>query len=352
MTNMLHGRSSLDEIETRAAQWILKRDRGELSPEDRAALETWLAADAEHRAAYLRLSEAWDVSAGLKAWRPVDGSIDLTVLAPSQSSSRQPTREGRKAATWRVAWFTAAASVVLAVVFGWRLMDVGATQIYVTDVGGYQRVLLEDGSILQLNTDTEVRVRFHEDRRELTLARGEAYFKVAHDPSRPFEVAANGTVVRAVGTAFSIRLRDTQKIEVVVTEGKVALQHDLPNAIEKAFSSAKVEVAQPSFLVAGETAEATTQDINVARVEKHELDRRLAWQAGELRFQQASLETVIAEFNRYSRQRVEIADPQLAQREIGGAFKSTDVDSFLAAMQSALDVRIERDDDVVRLYAN
>lgn len=356
---MVQSPSTTEEIETRAAGWILRRDRGELSLDDRAALETWLAADARHRAAYLRLSEAWEISAGLKAWRPVDGRIDPHVLAPSQRSSipqeSAPHTDNSLSSSRRrlAAWATVAASVLVVIVLGARmLVEITPTQVYATTVGGYQRVLLEDGSIVQLNTDTKVSVRFSPGRRELELARGEAYFNVAHDAERPFEVVANGTVVRAVGTAFSVRVRDSKRIDVIVSEGRVAVHQELRSAIQKAISPTDIEVSPPSILSAGEAAEATTGRLDVARVEQRDLERRLAWQTGELRFQKEPLATVVAEFNRYNRQRVEIADPQLAQREIGGAFKATDLDSFLAAMRSALGIRVEHTEDVVRLYAD
>jgi transmembrane sensor len=350
-----------DDIETCAAGWILKRDRGELSAEERAALESWLAADSRHRAAYLRLNEAWQFSAGLRIWRANAGRLDTDVLAVPSARSR--SRRHRPLA------FAAAATVLVVMIGLTWLWIVERGTTYATQIGGFQRVVLDDGSVLQLNTDTRAQVRYRGNRREVHLLRGEAFFEVAHDRKRPFDVVASGTRVRAVGTAFAVRLREAQKVDVVVTEGRVALRGDgLPRRGDSLHPQStppgeSTEIQQEDYslgdgsasspiLSAGEIAEVVPQGFHVSRIEKMELARRLAWQSGELRFEQEPLAAVAAEFNRYNRRRIEIADPALAALEVGGNFKATDLESFLVAMQRALNVRVEETEETIRLFAD
>jgi transmembrane sensor len=320
-----------DDIEARAGRWILKRDRDEITAEERAAFESWLAADSRHRAAFLRLNGAWQASVGLTAWRPSDGSVELDVLA---SAARRPTP--------RHLWTRVIAAAILMAVTGissWVAWQRASGTTYATQVGGYQRILLEDGSALQLNTDSNVRVRLMKERRVVRLVRGEVFFDIAHDASRPFDVIAGRTIVRAVGTAFAVRLRDSRDVEVTVTQGRVALRSDDDLPAFKAPVSA------------GEVADAKPAGIAVTQVAGGELTRRLAWQRGELAFKKERLAHIVAEFNRYNRRQLVIGDVSLDNLEVGGNFKATDLDSFVAAVTHSLNVRAEESQDTIRFWA-
>lgn len=319
-------RPDTDRIEEQAATWILSCDRGEGRAQDRAAFEAWLAADARHRAAYLRLDRAWRESAGLKAWKPHDGALDLEVLRQSSGvAANRVTRAPR----WMFALAGAAALAATAVL--WFVLDSTAATAYDTGTGGYQRIVLADGSIVQLNTDSRIAVRFSGRQREIRLLRGEAYFEIERESRRPFDVRAADTVVRALGTAFSVRLRAAQQVEVLVKEGRVAVSD--------------------RTLAAGETAIGGKAGLAVHRVDDAELARRLAWQSGQLVFHGEALAMVAAEFNRYNRRKIVIADRSLESLEVAGSFKATDLESFVAAMGRALEVRVEESAERVTLHA-
>lgn len=333
----------MDDIESRAAHWILQYDRGEVSPKEQTDLETWLAADSRHRSAYLRLEQAWRCSAALKVWRPRDGSLDEDVLTASKGLARP----------WhgniRTRVLAAAAALAIVVGLVWFPLTGGHSETFVTQVGGYQRVLLPDGSVLQLNTDSEARVHFTEKARQVHLVRGEAHFQIAHDARHAFDVRAAGTVVEALGTAFSVRLREQEQVEVIVTEGRVALR------TEEASAAGREHVAGAAAAVpvvsAGEAADAKPNGFVVHRMDEAERNRRLAWQTGKLAFHNQALAQVVSEFNRYNFKQIRIVDPDLAHLQVGGNFASTDLESFVAAMRSALGVRVEETDDQIRLYA-
>jgi transmembrane sensor len=329
------------EIEQRAAEWLVRHDRRAGEPDEQARFEEWLAADSRHRAAYLQLAKTWRESDALKAWRPRDGSVDPSLFrslaATSSGNTRWPLLRG-----WSLAF---AAMLVIAITV--RLSMVPHAVTYSTDVGGYQRVHLDDGSVLQLNTDTQVTVTLAEHRRQLHLIRGEAFFEVAHDPARPFDVIAGTATVHAIGTAFAVHLRSSQDVEVVVTEGRVMVDSALSNHR----ADAKTPAATPAAVAAGESAVARDSGISVQSIPQPEVTRRLAWQEGELDFKGESLIRVISEFNRYNRKRLEIVDPRLATLEVGGSFRATDLDAFIRALQSSFPVRVQESDGVIRIEA-
>jgi transmembrane sensor len=329
--------SHADDIRRQAAEWLVRRDRSDAPAAEQARFEAWLAADSRHRVAYLALERTWRESDALEAWRPRDGSLDAAVLR--SRTARAAARSPR--------WLLAiAACAALVAVLASVIANLHAAT-YTTDVGGYQRVVLKDHSTVQLNTNSEIRVELAEHLRRVRLLRGEAFFEVAHDRKRPFEVVAGNTVVHAIGTAFTVRVRDPADVEVLVTEGRVTVRSD---EAQPTRDSAH-EAAPAAAISAGEGAIARPAGIAVHRIPDPEVARRLAWQEGELEFNGESLIQVIAEFNRYNRTRLEIADPKLAVLRVGGNFRATDLDAFIRALQASFPVRAQQSDGIIRLEA-
>ncbi|WP_129781953.1 FecR family protein [Peristeroidobacter soli] len=307
------------DVDDQAARWLVCRDRMEECATTRRDFEAWLAADARHRTAYLALERAWRSADGLKSWRPGDASVDPGVLRSRTSGVRGSTIR-----------FAAAAMLLVTIgLITWHLL---ATDTYTTDVGDFRRVLLADGSVLQLNTDSKVSVRFTDARREVRLLHGEAHFTVAHDKQRPFDVIASGTVVRAVGTAFTVRIRQPDDVEVLVTEGTVSLGSQRPEPI-----------------AAMHLAHAKRAGVKVERVAQPEVSRLLAWQVGDLVFDDLRLGDAVAEFNRYNNRQLQIADPELASLRIGGNFRATDPDGFVRALRASFAIEAQHSDSLIVL---
>jgi transmembrane sensor len=300
-------------IEQEASSWLAARDARTPSPEEEASFNYWLDADIRHRVAYLRLEAAWKRSDRLRAVRPLDRDVDADLLR--QRRPRLP--------------LALAASVVLALVLagGYFVHEKLGWRHFATRIGDFSRIVLDDGSVIDLNTDSEVRVRLGSDKREIRLLRGEGRFQVAHDKARPFVVTAADTDVRAVGTAFSVRLRESAQIDVLVSEGTVAI------------ATARVPHAPP--LSAGDAAVLLPDRMSVSRVEPQLLERRFAWTSGKLQFRGETLDEAVAEFNRYNRRHLELAAPSLAQLRVGGTFLATDPESFAAALASAFGLKVE-----------
>jgi len=341
-----------NDIESEAANWLIRLER-DPSAEIRANFDTWLAADPRHHAAFIRLEKTWSRTDILKRLRPLDGAIDEQVLDKFGVSTPIFDPPKKKPKTPLLA--VAAALLVVAVgAVTWIFVSRSGWQVYETEFGGFQRVALADGSTAMLNTNSRIRARMSSGRRESVLDRGEALFTVAHDTRRPFDVTAGDTVVRAVGTAFSVRLRDQEQVDVIVTEGRVAI--DPPDDSLDSKLPQPVALPTMSTLAAGETVSIKAHRLKVRKIVDEDVTRRLAWTQGRIWFDRVTLAEAIAEFNRYNRRQLVIDDPAIAELHIGGAFAATDLDSFVAALQTfgirAVTTRGKEDEpgpDVIRL---
>jgi transmembrane sensor len=343
------------EMEAQAAAWLVRREATDFSSEEQAALDAWLLASPRHRSAFLRLEAAWRRADQLRRLRPLDGSVDENLLsgptllhipqypvrsANSAAPSATAPAEKPRAPRWRYALATAATIAVLAAgVALWAAIGRSGWQTYATEFGGLERIVLSDGSVVNLNTNSEIRVRFSETRRDIVLKRGEALFSVAHETSRPFDVLASDTTVRAVGTIFSVRLSSDRDVEVTVKEGRVEVQFDPPK-LQDVSRAADLSVAPPpSLLSAGETVRIKESKIELVKVADEDVSRKLSWTQGRLIFERQTLAEVVAEFNRYNRRQMVIADPAIAGRRVGGGFEATDIDSFIAALEHSFGIR-------------
>ena len=312
---------SAERIEEEASRWLAARDSaGGIIP-NAAEFDRWLGADIRHRVAYLRLEASWRRAERLRDLKPLDRDINPELL-----------KEKRRI------WPALAASLALAVLAAgaWFQRESG-WQRYETRVGGFSRIVLSEGSVIDLNTNSEVRVRIRERSREVELLRGEGRFQVATDAARPFVVTAAGAAVRAVGTEFSVRLRDSSQVDVLVAEGRVAID------------AMRVPPTPP--VNAGEAAVVLPDRMSVRRVEPQLLERRLAWTFGRIELRGETLGEAVAEFNRYNQRPLRVADAMLASLRVTGSFTATDPESFAAALGSAFRLRVEPASDAIVLHS-
>lgn len=333
---------SSNEIDRQASEWVVRLDK-DASQSARADFDAWYAADARHQAAYLRQSEAWTRLDRLQALRPPDGkwSDERTSTLRNWLSRRRRAPVVRR---WMVAGI-AATFLFATVGYVLRQSTVGVeeTPKYVTGIGGFERVVLTDGSIVELNTDSQLRVTLDHDRRVVQLERGEATFRVAHDASRPFLVMVDGTVVRAIGTQFNVRRRE-QSIEVMVVEGVVAV-----GSVEALGSRRSIPQPTTPLISAGKIAIAEPTGLKLQEIESEEVTRALAWQSGMLSFNGQTLAEVVEEFNRYNRRKLVVADPRVAELRIGGHFRATSIDTFASLLERKFGIQITTDVDRIVL---
>lgn len=332
--------------EQQAAAWLGILD-GRATDAQRREFDAWLRADARHATAWARLSAASRALDRLTAFRPAPGAEPDPDLPLCRSRSTAWRR--------RSAALAAAAAIVLLVGYFAivrRAADPVFQQVIATAIGEMRKVPLPDGSTLDLNTDSAVAVAFTDGERRIELQRGEAHFSVAADPARPFVVSTPRVRVRAVGTAFSVRLH-AAAVEVLVAEGKVGVQDALrPEKSllpDKAVSAAPVLAAGHRAMIATSDATLTPALAVVAPMSAAEIAQRLAWQEQRLEFAPTPLQDVVSEFNRYSTRRLVIADPALARLSIGGSFRAGDWETLVRLLESNFGVAAEEGGLEVRL---
>lgn len=323
---------AVETIESAAAGWFALHRSGEVTTQEAAAFASWQS-DPAHRAAYDAVARSWE-------------AVELARTAPEILALRAEAR--RQPAVQRRTMFTriAASLVALALVGGlglWAGEESGIarsrglqTQTYRTGVGERSTFALPDGSVVTLNTDTVLRTRADRERRLLYLDKGQAYFRVAKDRRHPFQVAAAGRVVTAVGTAFDVRV-DGRQFEVVLVEGKVKVDNVPPPAAVGAQAPAAV---QTTDMIAGDRLVASVETRAWA-VAPTDTARETSWLTGWLNFENEPLADVAAEFNRYSPRKIVLADPQLGETPVSGRFEADDVEAFTRALGKYEIARVE-----------
>ncbi len=290
-----------------AARWTARMDAGAWTASDESELQAWLAAHPMHGGALLQAQAAWI-------------STDLELVEGVRNDA-PPARVSRR---WMV---TGGGGLIAASLVGGLLWRTSSLQ-YSTGVGEIRRVPLADGSVAAINTASRIEIRVDAKQRSVKLEAGEAWFQVAKDKQRPFVVDAGRVRVRAVGTAFAVRL-ERDGAQVVVTEGVV-------EAWVEGAEGHRVRVA-----AGGRAFVSNNAAIDVAAAEPSAVDRSLAWRAGKIDLDGNRLDFAVGEFNRYNARKLIIADPALAGEEFDGIFRVDDPEGFATAVRDSLGVPVD-----------
>jgi len=300
---------SPDSVHAQAVDWLL-RIRSENCPEtERHAFNIWLEASASHRQAYETVLAQWEWMEPFKAMN---------------FPARDAALRYRGKSPRRLFIYSAAATLLLAMGLtafmpnGW----LGIPHTYVAEKGDRQTVTLADGSRIELNTESEVRVHFNHWQRSVEIIKGEAFFTVNHDAERPFEVRAGSGRIRDIGTAFEVYIKPEHVI-VAVQEGIVEVQ-----------ASGKRELTagqQLAFSNSGEFQALQAQDVAGLT----------AWRQGNLVFRNRRLDDVLAEVGRYHDTRVRLQNETLGKLRVSGTFHTAELGDTLDAIAAILPVNID-----------
>ena len=280
--------------------------------------------------AYTALCTTWDE---LTSSAPLVRAVHFGQVMNAASTPPAPRRR------WAI---IAMAAGVAAVILGgaWDLYRQKQETGFQTAIGEQAAVSLPDGSSVDLNTNSRVRVDYSQRARVILLERGEAFFKVAHDTRRPFWVRAGDSWVRAVGTAFNVYLRPTGP-EVTVSEGTVnvvsATSNDLPES--------DTVTVSPASVTAGEQVAVQGRAKMVRELNSAQLARLLAWRSSSLYFQDAPLGDVAGELMRYTTLKIDISDGSLREMPIGGTFQANPegAEALLTSLHDGFGMTIRRD---------
>jgi transmembrane sensor len=318
MSVALPDREELDAIRRTAAGWFARMLRdGEQA--DRAELERWLDQDVRHRRAYDQIVRRWQDARQLRH-DPALAELRREALAAGSP---------RHASAVRRLVPIAASLLVAALVgiAGWALID-GPSGPYRTAIGERRDIVLEDGSVITLNTESRVRVAYTAARRDVVLEQGQAQFEVAKDAARPFRVQAGKGEVVALGTRFDVRIRNRDEIVVTLIEGSIDVRLQSPDV-----------PAPPAaaHLAAGE--QISVKPGGLTEILHGKVNEVTAWRSGELAFDDQPLEDVVYEANRYTTSKIVIGDDRLKQMHVTGVFKAGRNDTLIQALVSSLQLR-------------
>lgn len=304
------GRRLSDE----AIDWLVHLGSGRATAQDRLAFHRWRQNSAAHEAAAVEAEALWHA---IGETRQADELRLQGTPLPAGAVRSHPV--GR-----RVLFAGAAAASVAAAAVALPALGPlsGLYADHATAVGDRKRVVLADGSVVVLNTATAVSVDYSAKERRVVLHDGEALFEVAKDADRPFVVVAGDAEVKAVGTAFVVRLKRVFE-NVTVSEGTVEV---------------KMSDRPPIRVVAGQQMDVSESD--GFRLRMVDTDAATAWQRGKLIFNRRPLESVVAELQRYRAGRIVILGDRLKALEVTGVFDLDDTDRILRAIEETTKARV------------
>jgi transmembrane sensor len=342
-------------VAEQAVDWFLEHDEGPLDTRESAALMAW------YKASPINVEEFLGVAAIARDLREARADSEHTVEA--LVAHARTDDDGRVQPLWPRAfaglsdlrvrrWQTAAATIAafglasLGLLLLWNLRPIpqqaspaDATALHFeTRHGEQQTHRLADDSVLHLNTDTAVTVRYSKTERRVTLASGQAGFEVAHEPKRPFHVFAGPAETIALGTRFDVRIGSDSTV-VTVVEGRVAV--GLSEILERRGMSSNQRPPVRLVELGPDQQVSVSKDQWPATPTTVDAKRTTAWLHRQIAFDHEPLERVAAEFNRYAQKPVEITTPELRKLEITGTFSIDDSEEFLAFLRSLDGVRVD-----------
>ena len=331
-----------DAIESAAAEWLVRHDRG-LTPAQQDEFLSWLTASAAHRASFERHRRLWGDFNALAQWRPEHGTVPNPDLLARH----------RRPSPWRWAAPALLAAAAVALLLVWSSANRAPNHATLAfEATTYRQETLSVGSVLDLNRGAHVVVQFTAAERRVLLVQGEAQFAVAKNPARPFVVRAGGVEVRAVGTAFNVKLAGPN-LEVLVTEGTVHVSQQTvvvtPTSMAAGAAAGSAPSAAPVVLAALTAGQRTVIPVAtviappvVVPASVPEIARLLDWQPRLLDFESTPLAEVVETFNRRNPQRLVIGDEELRALTIVASIRSDNVESFVRLLEGTMGVRAER----------
>lgn len=310
---------AMNTVDAEAASWIERRHFGPWTESEEAEFDAWLRQSIDNRVAYLRLNASWKRAKRLAA-------------LPSAKSGAGSKASRKFSGPFLMKIAAGFAVLALAGMGSSYFLSQPRDRVFATPVGGHETVTFSDGTRVELNTNTVLRVRMTTDQRAVWLERGEAYFEVKHDPVHPFVVMIGNHRVTDLGTKFTVH-REAQKMEVAVVQGKVW------------FDDPGKTAEDGTLLTPGDVAVASANGMHVTRKSLQALTAELNWRQGLLVFDKTALSDVATAFNRYNGMKLVVKDPAAASVLIGGTFKANDVEDFARLAETVLGLHVKHTED-------
>lgn len=316
----------LTGAELEASRWIARLEASDVTLEDHKRFRQWLAASEENRIAHEALSHTWDKLDQLKL-------LGLKAPDPPETRAFVLSRRGLLLGAGGAVIAGGAGVVILS-----GISQPAYAAVFETPVGGRETATLPDGSIVELNADTRVRVEFSRASRTLSLERGDALFTARTD-SRPFTILTPRGAFTASAGAFLLRMRDAA-VEVAVLEGELRLGEQT-----------RPDARAPLRAGPNQQVRLSSNETSVSVESSDRLERMLAWRNGMLIFDDEPLGDAIAEIERQTGAVFQLEDPSLAELRIGGAIRCDDLDAFIALLEQNLGITTRREGREVTLLS-
>lgn len=342
-----------DELLIEASKWIARERADDMTSLEMVELDNLLANDIDFQLAYLEISKSDNL---LEALSTQGGKDELAAMAPELlnlikeyegsivTGHEEPYRFARL-----YGWVaTLAASILILTISTVLFFQHGSTAtLYETKIGDNETIMLKDGSIITLNTDTRISVALSDSERRIFLEHGEAYFDVAKDKTRPFTVLVGNDIVRAVGTAFNIKHR-AEVTNVTVTEGIVEVKNnpDTPTSKHSLDGTGPISLNVGKSLTIDQAG--TRTNITLAPIN---LENKTSWRKGMLHFKSERLGIIVREIQYYAHKEIILASDQVSDIIVGGSFNTKNVTSFLKGLERTFPIQvIERDSVIIISY--
>lgn len=294
-------------LENQAIEWLVKLNNPAISQQEQDAFQKWLSQSPEHQLAYIKAEALWSVSA--KA---------VTANKPG----------------YFVHWRYAFASLVLVLCGSWFYLSSNKieTTDYITAIGEKKEIVLSDGSTVNLNNQTHIRVSISDSERHVDLLQGEALFQVTVNPKKPFDIDTGDGVVRVLGTRFSVNRYDESTL-VTVVEGRVALGQK-PLTKDDVFIALQVLTDSQQQSMSGAFAGKQPEIVNP--------QNELAWEENRLIYKGAELRKVIRDLERIYPIKIQLKDSALGSRKMTAVLNIASLDQVIAVIESSLSLHAER----------
>jgi len=319
----------------------------------RAAFVHWVSESPRNMEAFLAIASEAPVARKILASGHFDVAGLLRQISDTNETHPQPLRVdlqpllpgsqvmSTKRLRLRSRWIALAAAGLTITVIGSTLeFNHTRWQHFETPIGEQRVIQLNEGSVVNLDAQSQVDVKFSKSQREIRLLRGEATFKVAHDISRPFRVHTADAVVEALGTQFNVYAHRDGTTTVFVLEGKVQ--------VTQAGSGVAMPRTAPVPLAAGEEARVQSSG-TIEHRRTPDMAEAIAWQQRKLIFKRTSLDDMAAEFNRYNKSiHILVEGIEPGEFRFTGAFDADDPQSLAVLLSKEPDLLVEqRDREIV-----
>ena len=362
MSDNIRQFTDMEQIKLQAGEWLVKLDSGDITVEQAAELQAWMAQSSFHRNYLEKLAKNWDDMSILQELSELF-PLSSTRLEPKGKRARvnsatdsaneaapasiQPRGKGITPAfsAKQLAYASFASVALVLCAFLFVQMQSPQVQQYATAIGENASYTLDDGTTVTLNTNSRIKVDYSGDLRTVSLQQGEANFDVAKNPNRPFVVYAGKGMVWAVGTAFNVRY-NTDSVDVTVTEGVVKVY----SGVDENSPAIPDFNPAPPMETAGIEREALVEQGHIVTFSEiiktqgptlpEQTEKSLAWQKGALIFKGETLEQAIAEIARYTDKDLVISTPGLKNMRVGGHYKTDDIDSLLDTFGKSLNISV------------